>query len=83
MSSHSQELLIEAQSAGKARVTVMMLTQAGKTAAVVDQLNGLGATVGYVHDKTGYVPVSYTHLDVYKRQACIAAYGTPVLFVRH
>lgn len=55
MSSHSQELLIEAQSAGKAKVTVMVLTDKGGTAPVVAQLKKLGATVGYTHDRTGYV----------------------------
>lgn len=55
MSSHSQELLIEAKNAGKAKVTVLVLTPREQTGPVVDQLRGLGATVGYVHDKTGYV----------------------------
>lgn len=58
MSSHSQELLLEAQSAGKARVDVMMLTDGGRTAPVVAGLKSLGATVGYVHDKLGYVRAS-------------------------
>jgi hypothetical protein len=55
MSSHSQELLIESQTAGKAKVTVMVLTAKGGTAPVVEQLKQLGATVGYTHDRTGYV----------------------------
>lgn len=66
MSSHSQELLIEAQSAGKARVTVMMLAGPGQTATVADQLKRLGATVGYVHDKTGYVRASIATRDALK-----------------
>lgn len=66
MSSRSQELLIEAQSAGKARVTVMTLAEKGKTKQVVDQLKGLGASVGYVHDKIGYVRASVPTRDALK-----------------
>lgn len=55
MSSHSQELLLEAESSGKAKVTVMTLAEKGKTQEVVGQLKSLGASVGYVHEKTGYV----------------------------
>nr|CAD30562.2 putative serine protease [Dermatophilus congolensis] len=58
MSSHSQELLIEAEAAGKSRVTVMTATERGKTAEVVKHLTSLGATIGYVHDKLGYVRAS-------------------------
>lgn len=58
MSSHSQELLLQAEQAGKSRVTVMALTDKGQTAAVTAKLKDLGATVGYVHDKLGYVRAS-------------------------
>ncbi|MBO3142483.1 S8 family serine peptidase [Dermatophilus congolensis] len=58
MSSHSQELLVEAEAAGKSRVTVMAATERGKTAEVVKHLTSLGATIGYVHDKLGYVRAS-------------------------
>ena len=66
MSSHSQELLIEAQSAGKARVTVMALAQKGTTAKVVDELKRLGATVGYAQDRVGYVRASIATRDAMK-----------------
>ncbi|GAB78744.1 pre-peptidase C-terminal domain-containing protein [Austwickia chelonae] len=55
MSTHSQELLLEAESSGKTKVTVMTLTDKDKTQEVVGQLKSLGASVGYVHEKTGYV----------------------------
>lgn len=66
LSSHSQELLLEAQSAGKARVTVMLLAEPGRATAVADQLTALGATVGYTHDRTGYVRASIATADVLK-----------------
>lgn len=66
MSSHSQELLLEAQSAGKSKVTVMALAEKGKTAQVVQQLKGLGASIGYSHDKVGYVRATIATRDAMK-----------------
>ncbi|MBW3086735.1 hypothetical protein KEM60_02964 [Austwickia sp. TVS 96-490-7B] len=66
MSSHSQELLIEARSTGKARVTVMTLTEKGKAGAVADQLRSMGASVGYVQDRLGYVRASVATKDALK-----------------
>lgn len=55
LSSHSRGLLASAERAGRKRVTVMALTQPGKTAQVASRLKALGGTVGYRHDKVGYV----------------------------
>ncbi len=58
LSSHSRGLLATAEASGRKAVAVMALTAPGKTAGVADELRGLGATVGYRHDKVGYVRAS-------------------------
>ena len=45
LSSHSRGLLASAERAGRKRVTVMALTQPGKTAQVASRLKALGGTV--------------------------------------
>lgn len=55
LSSHSRGLLASAERAGRKRVTVMALTAPGSTAHVAARLKALGGTIGYRHDKVGYV----------------------------
>lgn len=55
LSSHSRGLLASAERAGRKRVTVMALTAPGSTAQVAARLKALGGTIGYRHDKVGYV----------------------------
>ncbi|MDO5712275.1 MAG: S8 family serine peptidase, partial [Micrococcales bacterium] len=58
LSSHSRGLLASAEATGRKSVTIMALTAPGATARVAGRLRALGGTVGYRHDKVGYVRAS-------------------------
>lgn len=69
LSSQSRTLLARAEAAGRKRVTVMALTPSGGTAKVAAGLRGLGATIGYRHDKVGYLRASLPTSAVTKAAA--------------
>src|SRR4051794_6153023 len=55
LSGHDQQLLAEARSAKRKRVTVILLADKGKTSSLDAQVEGLGGTVTRSSDKVGYV----------------------------
>ncbi len=66
---HDRELLADALSAGKKRVTLMVVTSKGDTDAVVDGLEDLGGAVVNRFDQVGYVSVSMPTKAVTKAAA--------------
>ncbi len=58
LGSHDLDLLAEAESAGKRRVTLMVATDRGAASNVVSRLDGLGGTVTRRFDKLGYLLAS-------------------------
>lgn len=66
LGAHDTALLRKAQQEKRQRVTVMVTTKENGTAAAVAQLKSLGAQVGYVNDKLGYVRASVPTARVLK-----------------
>ena len=58
LSSHDLDLLADAESAGKPRVTLLVSTDRGATKKVASRLDGLGATVTKRFDKVGFLLAS-------------------------
>jgi subtilisin family serine protease len=71
LSKEERAAVAKARAEGKSSVILMLATQQGQAKAVVDGLQGLGATIGYRDDQLGYVRATVP-LDNVDKAAALA-----------